>query len=196
MKSDKFLKWMIFLVLFLIGLFCYVKDHGYCEEDIHSIYEIHEGYEFLGPTVRVDREYLFQYPYVQSKEQCLRKWVNPYEHQWDNPQQKKGYKQQKEWQEAYDSHHFEAVRTYQDAYNRVWFLPNLTLRQIGRDCWVSACAMASTKTPNAALVVAFSTLLSQYGLHCLDEWDYINDKLTWSQYHFEQCAIYSAKIHG
>jgi len=103
--------------------------------------------------------------------------------------------QRQKWQEEYDMHHFNAVRTYNDAYNRVWFLPNLTMRQLGRDAWVSACAMAGTKTPGQALVMAFATMLSQYGLHCLDEWDYITDKLYWSQYHFEQCQYYANLLH-
>lgn len=33
--------------------------------------------------------------------------------------------------------------------------------------------------------------LSSYGLHCMDEWDYIQDKLTWAQHHFEQCEYYA-----
>lgn len=165
-------KWIVFFILFLIGLFCYMKDYGYANEGYFS-------------NISIEEECLFQFhqPIV-----CRVPWGRP------NQQIKANQRQ--EWQEAYDNHHYNAVRTYQDAYNRVWFLPDLTWRQIGRDCWVSACAMASTNTPSTALVMAFSTMLSQYGLHCLDEWDYIQEKLSWSQYHFEQCAYYSNLLYG
>lgn len=149
----------------------------------------------------VEEEYLYQYGSPEVKLRPIShsaKWVNPYDHVWqDDPRKpKKSEQQRKEWQAEYDQHHFDAVRTYNDAYNRIWWLPDLTWRQLGRDAWVSACAVASTKTPSAALVVAFSTMLSQYGLHCLDEWDYIQDKLYWSNYHFQQCAYYANLLQG
>lgn len=174
-KHPRLFKWLIFLALFLFGLFCYMKDYGYCAEPQFS-YSYH---------VPLEDEYLYQ------NYECRSNWqAKP------GRQQAPSHSQRQQWQEAYDNHHFNAVRTYNDAYNRVWWLPDLTWRQIGRDCWVTACALASTKTPSTALVVAFSTLLSQYGLHCLDEWDYINEKLYWAQYHFEQCALYAGKLNS
>lgn len=170
--KNSFLKWAIFFALFFFGLFCYMKDHGYCAQ-YDGIDEIH---------IEVEDEYLYQHYDFRSP------WGR-------NHNQQSSRSQKQKWQEAYDHHHFNAVRTYTDAYNRIWFLPDLTLRQVGRDCWITACAMAATKQPTAALVVAFSTLLSQYGLHCLDEWDYIQDKLQWSQYHFEQCAYYAGLLN-
>lgn len=153
-KNSKLLKWAIFFVLFLFGLFCYMKDYGYAEEGgyISSI-SLDEEMNFFEEGIPVDQEYLFQYPTKCSISMRAEKWVNPYEHKWDNPVLKNNppnYAQRKEWQDAYDNHHFHAIRTYQDAYNRVWWLPNLTWRQIGRDAWVAACAMASTKTPTSA----------------------------------------------
>ena len=193
---SKALKWAIFFILFFIGLFCFAKDRGYCDEPETHEMTIEQYEEYFRESVPVDQEYLFQYPSMP----CLAKsakWVNPYDHKWDNAQIRRKqptHAQRQQWQEAYDMHHFNAVRTYTDAYNKVWWLPNLTWRQIGRDCWVSACSMASTKTPTQALVVAFSTLLSQYGLHCLDEWDYIQDKLYWSEYHFKECVYYASML--
>lgn len=172
--NSKLLKWIIFFILFFSGLFCYMKDYGYCDECQFNHYF----------PIPVEQEYLFQNYEARSN--------------WNGQRNKKppSGNQKLKWQEAYDDHHFNAIRTYNDAYNRVWFLPDLSWREIGRDCWVSACALASTKTPSAALVVAFSTLLSQYGLHCLDEWDYIQDKLYWSKYHFDQCSYYANLLNG
>lgn len=164
----KQIKWTIVILLFLIALLGFMKDRGYCD----NYY-----------SVPLEEEYLYQ------NLECRSSWkAKP-----NSPMPARSQRQK--WQDAYDDHHFNAVRTYTDAYNRVWFLPNLTWRQIGRDAWIAACAMASTKQPTAALVVAFSTMLSQYGLHCLDEWDYIQEKLQWSQYHFEQCAYYAEKLN-
>lgn len=177
-NRDRCLKWLIFLALFLFGLFCFMKEYGYCEEIEQQDYY----------NVPVEEECLYQYyqPQVEIN-YFLQKRMN---------YQPPTRNQKQQWQEAYDNHHFHAVRTYNDAYNRVWWLPNLTWRQLGRDAWVAACSMASTKTPTSALVVAFSTMLSQYGLHCLDEWDYIEEKLYWSKFHFDECAKYASLIHG
>lgn len=169
------LKWAITLILFLFGLFCYMKDYGYCDEYAH----------YFGIHVPVEEEFMFQHYESRSN------WQSKPGRQHYTPQS-----QRYEWQEAFDNHNFNAVRTYQDAYNRVWWLPDLSWRQIGRDAWVAACSTAGGNSPSARLVIAFAAMLSSYGLHCLDEWDYIQDKLYWSQYHFEQCAYYAGLLHG
>lgn len=195
-KNSRALKWAIFFALFFFGVFCFMKDKGYCEDYYESQVTIEEEVNFMDDGLPIEYEFLFQEGKCESfLHPHVAKYVNPYTHVWkDDPRKKQpSAAQRAEWQEAYDNHHFHGVRTYTDAYNKVWWLPNLTWRQLGRDAWVAACSMASTKTPGAALVVAFSTMLSQYGLHCLDEWDYIQDKLYWANYHFEQC-IYYAKL--
>ena len=198
-KNSKALKWAIFFILFFFGLFCFMKEYGYCNEiEIEDI-TLEQYEDLFKDSVPVDQEFLYQYPTAP----CLSKSMKlpSYECR-SNWQAKPGRSsppsasQRQQWQEAYDMHHFNAVRTYNDAYNKVWWLPNLSWRQLGRDAWVAACSMASTKTPCAALVVAFSTMLSQYGLHCLDEWDYIQDKLYWANYHFEQCVLYAQKLNS
>ncbi len=169
-NKNVYLKWGITLIFALVGLFCMLKSYGYCEEY----------------RIPIHQEYLFK------NLECRGNW-----------QAKPGRgnaapsaNQRQQWQDAYDDHHFNAVRTYNDAYNRVWYLPDLTWRQIGRDAWVAACGTAGGNTVCGRLVIAFSTMLSNYGLHCLDEWEYIQDKLYWSNYHFEKCAEYANKLHG
>lgn len=195
-NQSKLLKWAITLAMFLFGLFCFLKDRGYCEEYWNAGEEF--GYEFPYPPVPVEYEYLYQdhisREFINLDNYCA-KWVNPYDHVWEGDPRKIHNKtkaqERQEWKDAYDQHHFDAVRTYNDAYNRIWWLPNITLRQLGRDAWIAASAMAASKTPNQALVIAFSSMLTQYGLHCLDEWDYIQDKLYWSNFHFEKCVYYA-----
>ena len=119
-NESKLLKWALVLALFLFGLFCFMKDRGYCHEYEQEYINVGKefNYEFPNPPVNVEDEYLFQYPNITTK-YPTGKWVNPYNHVWDNPQQPKNPNQRKIWQEAYDQHHYDAVRTYNDAYNRI-----------------------------------------------------------------------------
>jgi hypothetical protein len=153
------------------------KSYGYCEEYKSNFeYEIQFGEEM----VLVEDEYLYQ---------------NLSDKSFLKIQSAKSSKI-KEWQEQYDFHMFHAKRTYEDAKNKVWWLPNLSWRQRGREAWVAAFSTIGAQTIQLKLVVAVSSFLCQYGLDCLDEWDYINDKLYWSKYHFEQCEIYAYKLNN
>lgn len=194
-KNSKKLKWLIFFALFFFGLFCFMKDKGYCNE--FEDYEI-EFENIVEPDfsdrVPVEDEYLYQFPTLSFKSVSIQQYNC--RSSWGRPNAAPSHSQRQKWQEAFDMHNFNAIRTYNDAKDCVWWLPNLTWRQWGRDAWVAACAMASTKTPCAALTVAFTTMLSQYGLHCADQWDYIEDKLYWSEYHFNECIKYAQLLSG
>lgn len=97
-------------------------------------------------------------------------------------------KQQRlKWQEEYEFHMLHAIRTYTEAKDKRWWLPDLTERQKARICWTTAISMVPAPTPQAKIVVCVTQLLVQYGLECIDEWDYIKDKLKWSEYHFNEC---------
>lgn len=202
LNKSKALKWAIFFALFFFGLFCFMKDKGYCAEIEFNCAEIEfeeiiieQPEDFFKDRVPVDQEYLFQYPDFSPPEFQAKNLIKSYQCRTQYGKVDNRAQRQK-WQDAFDMHHFNAIRTYNDAKDCVWWLPNLTWRQWGRDAWVAACAMASTKTPCQALVVAFSTMLSQYGLHCADQWDYIEDKLYWSEYHFNECIKYAQLLQG
>lgn len=177
----KSVKWVVFFTLFFLGLFCYMKDRGYCNQ-----------YPLF--YVPIEKEFLYQH-YDDHNDYHNDRGFKARSPWGRNHNQQPARSQRLKWQDAYDMHHFNAVRTYNDAYDKIWFLPDLTWRQVSRDFWLAACAMAATKEPNAALVAALIILVSQYGLHCLDEWDYIQEKLQWSQYHFEQCAYYAGLLN-
>ncbi len=201
--NNKILKWVLVFIFLAFALFTFLKDRGYCDEHEYIDLENEFNYEFPNPPIPVEEEFLYQYSSYQidvKPKLYKAAWKNPYDHVWEgdpyNLNKKPNAQKRQEWQAEYDQHHYDAVRTYNDAYNRIWFLPNLTLRQIGRDAWVAACAMAGTKTPGQALAMAFATMISQYGLHCLDEYDYIQDKLKWSAYHFDQCVYYANLLNG
>ena len=184
---NKVLKWALIFVFFAFSLFTFLKDRGYCREIECKYMDIGKefNYKFPNPPIPSEEEYLFQ------SYECRGNWQTK-----PGRNSSASASQRQNWLEEYDMHQFNAIRTYNDAYNRIWFIPNLTLRQLGRDAWVSACSMAGTKTPGQALVMAFVTMLSQYGLHCLDEWDYIADKLYWSEYHFGECVRYANLLNS
>ncbi len=165
-------KWIITLILFLVGLFCYMKDYGYAQEH----------YAIEWQHISLDKENYYQSYESRSS--------------WGRDRNKSNIKQHQKWQEEYDHHHFHAVRTYNDAVDKIWWLPNITWRQLGRDAWIATCSTAGSTNLTSAVITAFATLLSAYGLHCLDEWDYIQDKLKWAQYHFEECEKYAQLLHG
>lgn len=198
-KNSKALKWAIFFALFFFGLFCFMKDKGYCSEPEAQDITLEQYEESLKYRVPVEEEYLFQHPNTPCHAKSMMLQSHECRSNWQSKPGRSSppsASQRQKWQDAFDMHSFNAIRTYNDAYDRVWWLPNLTWRQWGRDAWVAACAMASTKTPCAALVVAFSTMLSQYGLHCADEWEYIENKLYWSEYHFNECIKYAQLLQG
>lgn len=100
-------------------------------------------------------------------------------------------KQRDKWQQDYEFHMFNAKRTYEDAKNKCWFLPNISDREKARYCYNAAFTQIGSSSPCTKLVLAISSLALQYGLDCMDEWDYIKEKLHWSQYHFEMCDHYA-----
>lgn len=91
------------------------------------------------------------------------------------------------WQEEYEFHMFQAIRTYNDAKDKCWWLPDITERDRARMCWTTAVSVLACPTPQGKLIVCVTQLLIQYGLDVIDEWDYIKDKLAWSKFHFDEC---------
>ena len=99
-------------------------------------------------------------------------------------------------QEEYEFHMFHAIRTYTEAKDKCWYLPNLSEREKARICWTTAISMFAAPTPQAKIVVCVTQLLIQYGLDCIDEWDYIKEKLVWSEYHFNECERYQRMLRN
>jgi hypothetical protein len=87
-------------------------------------------------------------------------------------------------------HRQEGARTYKDAKELCWWLPNLDQRQVTRMCFETAAALMVPADPMSKLVAATAVLLVEYGIDCIDEWHTINNKLYWSEYHFEVAEHY------
>lgn len=96
------------------------------------------------------------------------------------------------YRKEFEFHSLNALRTYNDAKDRCWWLPNISHREKARYCFTSAIAAIGSPTPQTKLVATITNLLMNYGLDVMDEWNYINNKLYWSAYHFEMCDHYSS----
>jgi hypothetical protein len=104
--------------------------------------------------------------------------------------------QRKEWQEEYDMHHYNAVRTYQNAIEKGWWYPNLKKRELFRKGLICSGAIISaagplTAAPTIRITAAIITCLVQYGLDCCDAYEYIEDQLYWCDFHLQKCAEYA-----
>jgi len=102
----------------------------------------------------------------------------------------------KEWQESYEFHMFHALRTFNDAKDKCWYLPRVSDRDKARHCFTAVCSALSASSLSGRVIASLSALLINFGLDALDEWDYISEKLHWSQYHFEQCEFYQSLLNN
>lgn len=143
----------------------------FCKSFCHSSEPIPTAYEF----------------YFEHFE-CRTKYI-------DN-RKKSTAEQRQRWQEEYEFHMFHAIRTYNDAKDKCWWLPNISQRDQARMCWTTAIASVAAPTPQLKIIVSVTNLLTQYGLDCIDEWYYIQDKLTWSEFHFLQCENFQNLIQN
>lgn len=87
-------------------------------------------------------------------------------------------------------HEANAKRTYEDAKEKCWWLPSIDYRMKARHCFMAIIASSSPNTAKSRLVFGLLALLQEYGLAVIDEWYYIEDKLDWSQWHYEQKEYY------
>lgn len=87
-------------------------------------------------------------------------------------------------------HKSNAERTFNDAKEKCWYLPNISDREKARYCLSNIGALLSNSTPQSKIIAIIVTTLMQYGIDCCDEWNFINNKLYWSQYHYEMMEFH------
>lgn len=87
-------------------------------------------------------------------------------------------------------HKENAERTYQNAKNACWYLPRVSDREKARTCFTTAVGYIAASTPKAKLVILITSLLVEYGLDAMREWEYIEDQLHWCQHHSEMYEFY------
>ena len=98
-------------------------------------------------------------------------------------------------------HQAEATRIYDEVKDRVWWLPNLDDRQKAQRVFTlmgpAISVSGGIKKKSAAVILQ---MFLEYGLDCMDEWDWISNKWYWVEYHtdmvdfYERYLIHSARF--
>lgn len=99
-------------------------------------------------------------------------------------------KDRKFYQEKVKFHKENGEKAYRDAKKKCWWLPDTSDRDKAKYCFTTAISLIAPNNPKSKLMGAILTLLLQYGLDCMDEWNYIQNKLHLSEYHFEMMEFY------
>ncbi len=163
---EKFTTYYLPYILLFLGLYFFIKSFAHSAE-----------------PMPVSHEFYFQ-------DYQARRKIG------DKPFGNVSREQKAKWQEEYEFHMFHAIRTYNDAKEKCWWLPSPGDRDIARMCWTTAISTVVAPTPQLKIVVVVSQLLIHYGLDCIDEWYFIQDKLYWSEYHFNQCELLQKNIQN
>lgn len=87
-------------------------------------------------------------------------------------------------------HKENAERTFKNAKNACWYLPRISDREKARTCYQAAAGTVFTSTPQSKIIIVLTTLLIEYGLDAMREWDYIEDQLHWCQHHSEMYEFF------
>jgi len=75
----------------------------------------------------------------------------------------------KYYQDKVKFHTKNVIKSFKEAKQRCWYLPDLTDRQNAKYCWTSAAALLAPGTPQFKAGAVILNLLLQYGLDCNDE---------------------------
>jgi len=88
-------------------------------------------------------------------------------------------------------HRGEADRIYNEVKDHVWFLPNLDDRQKAHRVFSligpTVLVDGGIRKKSAAV---FIQLALEYGLDCMDEWDWISNKWHWVEHHTDLADFY------
>ena len=95
-----------------------------------------------------------------------------------------------DWLMEYEMHKVNGLRTYLEARNKCWCIPNLDDREMAKYCFLTALGLIPGGKPCTRLVTSILALCSKYGVDAMDDWQYVQNKLNWSKYHYEMCDFY------
>ena len=87
-------------------------------------------------------------------------------------------------------HKTEAKRIYDEVKDKIWWLPQLDDRQKARRIFNLVAPVIAASGVTGKVVGTISTALVQYGFDCMDEWNWIQYKMHWMEYHAEQADFY------
>lgn len=163
-KTYEYLNLALVIIFFILGMYYYGKAYG---AELFA-------YDYEGKV------YAFQHPIAI---QHMNRYFAALEY--DDCRTNTQFRQ---------FHKENGERCYNDAKDRCWWLPYLSERDKARYCISNIGVLACPGEPKSKLIIALVNMLIQYGIDCSEEWHYINNKLYWSQYHFEMMEFYDNLI--
>lgn len=92
--------------------------------------------------------------------------------------------------EKIEFHKSEGRRIYDEVKDRCWWLPQLDERQKARRVFSLIVPVVASSGITGKVAAAAWTLFGQYGLDCMEEWDWIQNKWHWFEYHAEKADFY------
>lgn len=92
--------------------------------------------------------------------------------------------------EKIEFHKREAERIYEEVKDRVWYLPGLDDREIAKRIFMLLAPAVTVEGVKKKSVAMFIQMALEYGLDCMDEWDWISTKWHWVGYHVDQAEFY------
>jgi hypothetical protein len=161
-KSLEYFSYFIALILLILGLYYYGKAYG-SEYEFDFSYE--EDCHYYSPEAALENITIHQLQ-VLAYDDC------------------------KTYKDKYQFHKENAERCFNDAKNKCWWLPNIDDRDKARYCLTNIGIIIAPGDPQSKLIIAVINTLIQYGLDCSEEWNFIQTKLKWAQYHYEMMEFF------
>lgn len=94
------------------------------------------------------------------------------------------------FQEKVQFHKIKAEECFNKAQEKCWYLPDISYKEMSASCFTTALAILSPADPKAKVAIAVLTLLNNYGLSCIEEWNEIQSLLHEADYHYEMSLFY------
>ena len=101
------------------------------------------------------------------------------------------YNQSKIYNDKKNYHQQEAIKAFERAHEKFWWIPRISDRSMSRSCFTTIMITATSSTPQSKIMAAIINLMITYGLSAMDEWDYINYNLADAAHHFELMEFYN-----
>ena len=96
----------------------------------------------------------------------------------------------------YKQHQAAGEKLWAEVQIKAWYCPNVQDRDKARYCFTSIFAGITAGTPWSKAMGMCMTMMLNYGLDCMDEWNDIQTDLHWAEYHFELAEHYMRSCNG
>lgn len=159
-KSLDYFLYFLAFILLILGLYYYGKAYG---TEYEFLYE--EDCHYYSPEAALEDIAIYQLQAL-AFDDC------------------------KTYKDKYQFHKENAERCFNDAKNKCWCLPKIDDREKARYCLTNIGIIIAPGDPKSKLIIAIISTLIQYGLDCSEEWNNIQTKLKWAQYHYEMMEFF------